>query len=78
MFEKISFEDEEGEHNVLNLFLEVVGQSRSVMLVESFVDEEELAKTARSCHLATDLFCQEVQDAWWSEDCWKVRNDVLE
>ena len=37
---------EEGEHNVLNLFLEVAGQCSSGMLVESlFEDEEQLART---------------------------------
>ena len=38
--------DEEGEHTVLNLFLEVVGQGRSGRLVESLLDDEELARTA--------------------------------
>ena len=69
--------DEEGEHNVLKLFLEVVEQSRSGMLVESFLGDGELARTALSCHLSMDLLCQEMSDAWWSEDCWTVGIDGL-
>ena len=42
----ISFDDEEGEPNVLNVFLDVVGQSKADMLVESFLEDEELAETA--------------------------------
>ena len=30
-----------------------------------------------SRHLSMDLLCQEMSDAWQSEDCWKVENDVL-
>ena len=57
-------DDEEGDHNVLNLFLDVVGQSGSGMPVESFFEDDELARTTVSCHLAMDPFCQEMQDAW--------------
>ena len=52
-------------------------QSRSGMRVESFLEAEELARTALSCHLSTDLLCLEMSDAWWSEDSWKVGHDVL-
>ena len=52
------------EHNAWNLFLVVVEQSRSRMLVDSFVEDEELGRTALSCHLSTDLLCQEMQAAW--------------
>ena len=56
--------DEKGEHSVLNLFQEVVGQSLSGMLVEGFLEEEELARGALSCHLPLDFLCQEMSDAW--------------
>ena len=42
----------------MNLFLKVVEQSSSGMLVESFLGNEELASTAPSCHLAMDLLCR--------------------
>ena len=60
--------DEEDEHNAWNLFLEVEGQSLLDMLVESFLENEELAGTALSCHLSMDLLCQEMSDAWQSLD----------
>ena len=46
--------------------------------MESFLEDEELARTALSCHLSLDLFCQEMRVAWWSEDCWQVGNAVLQ
>ena len=61
--------DEEDEHDAWNLFLDIVEQSRSGMLVVSFLEDEELARTALSCHLAMDILCQEMQAAWQSEDC---------
>ena len=70
------FPDEEGEPNVMNLFLEVVAQTSSGMRVASFLEDEELARRALSCHRSMDFLCQEVQAAWWSEDCQKVRHDV--
>ena len=72
MLDIISFDDEEGEHNVLNLFLDVVGQSSLGMLVGCFLEDKKLARTALSCHLG-----QEMHAAWWSEDCRKVGDDVL-
>ena len=54
----ISF-DEEGEHDAWDFFLEVVGQSRSGMLVDSFLEDGELARTALSCHRSMDLLCQQ-------------------
>ena len=57
---------EEGEHNALNLFLDVVAQSSSGMLVGSFLEDEELARTALNCHQSLDLLCQEMSDAWQS------------
>ena len=41
-------------------------------------EDEELAKRAVSGHLSFHLWSQEMHAAWWSEDCWKVGNDVLE
>ena len=70
------FPDEEGEHNVMNLFLEVVGQTSSGMRVASFLEDEELARRALSCHRSMDFLCQEIQAAWWSEDCQKVKHDA--
>ena len=64
MLHIISSDDEEGEHNVLNLFLDVVKRSSPGMQVERFLENEELARTALSCHLAVDLLCQEMQAAW--------------
>ena len=63
----VGSDDEEGEHNALNLFLDVVAQSSSGMPVGSFLEDEELARTALSCHLSMDLLCQEMSDAWQSE-----------
>ena len=69
--------DEEDGHTAWNLFLEVVGQSRSGMLVEGFLEDEELARSALRSHLPMDLLCQEMNFAWESEDCRKVGNGVL-
>ena len=50
--------DEEGGHNVWIIFLEVVRQSFG----EGFFEDEELARTALSCHLSMDLVCQGMSD----------------
>ena len=68
--------DEEGEHNVSSFFLEVVEQSRSGMLVASYLEDEERARRALS-HPSMDHLCQEMLDAWQSEDWRRVGNDVL-
>ena len=60
----VSSDDEEGEHNVLNLFLDVVSPNSSGVLVESSLEDERLARTALSCHYSMDLLCQEMQVAW--------------
>ena len=58
-------EDEEyKEHNVGNLSLEVVEQGWSGGLVCLFLEDWELSRAALSCHLALDLLCQEMQEAW--------------
>ena len=46
--------DEEGEHNAWNLFLDVAAQDSLGMLVERFLEDEELARTALSCHLSLE------------------------
>ena len=61
--------DEEDEDDAWNLLLDIVGQSYSGMLVVSFLEDEEFARTALSCHLVMDILCQEMQAAWQSEDC---------
>ena len=42
--------------------LEMVRQSRSGTRVEGFLEDEELARTALSCHLSMDLLCQHMSD----------------
>ena len=64
MLEVLSSDDEEDEHNVLNLFLDVVAQSGSGVLVESPLEYERLARTALSCHTSVDLLCHEMLGAW--------------
>ena len=64
MLEVMSSDNEEGKHNVLNLFLDVVGTSCWSMLVESFLEDKELARTTLKCHLSVDHLCQEMQVAW--------------
>ena len=61
--EKPFSSDEESGNNASNPFLDVVAQSSSGILVESFFADEELAKTALSCHLSMDHLCQEMQSA---------------
>ena len=56
--------EEYEEHNVWNLSLEVLGQGWSGWLTNRFLEDWELAWVAVSCHLALDLVCQEMQDAW--------------
>ena len=45
--------------------------------MESFFEDEELARTALSRQLPMDLLCQESHVAWQSADCQKVGNAVL-
>ena len=47
------------------------------MLVDSFLEDEELTRTALSCHLSMDLLCQEMRAAWKSWACRKVGNKML-
>ena len=58
-----TFSDEKyEEHNLENFFLEVVEQGGSCGLVYFFFDDWELARVALSCHLASDLLCQGMQE----------------
>ena len=69
--------DEEEKHGAWNLFLEVVVKSVG-HAGGKFFEDEEFSTTALSWHLSMmDLSCQEMQAASQSEDCQKVRNDVL-
>ena len=70
--------DEEDEHNAWICSWTLLGQSRSGMWVDSFLEDEGLARTAPSCHLSTDLLFQEMSDACWPEDCRKEGHDVLQ
>ena len=51
-----------GEYQVFNLVMDVAGQSSSGMLVESFLENEELTRTVVCCHLAMDLFSHEMRE----------------
>ena len=63
--------DEEDEHNAWICSWTLLGQSRSGMWVDSFLEDEGLARTALSCHLSVNLLCQEMSDGCWFEDCRK-------
>ena len=62
--DKTSSDDEAGDHNARYSFLGFVAQDSSDTLVESTLDDDELARTALSCHLSLDLFCQDMRAAW--------------
>ena len=64
-----SSEEENEEHNVGNVSLEVVEQDWSGLLINLFLEDCELARIAVSCHLAWDLLCQEMHDAWKLFNC---------
>ena len=57
--------------------MDTVAPDSSGMLVESFFEDEELARTALSCQLPMDLLCHESHVAWQSAACQKVGNAVL-
>ena len=63
MLDTVSCRDERKGHIVLSLFLDVVEQISLGMPVESFLEDEEFARTALSCHLMMDLVWQEMQVA---------------
>ena len=56
-----SSDEEYVARNVETLSPEVVEHGG---LVHLFLEDWELARVALSCHLASDLLCQEFQEAW--------------
>ena len=42
------------------------------MLVESFLEDEELARTALSCQVSLDLFCHEMPGSLRTAGRWEV------
>ena len=52
------------EHNVESLALNVMRQDQSGENISLFLEDWELARVALSCHIALDLLCQEMQEAW--------------
>ena len=44
--------------------LRVIGLHGPGDKISLFVQEWELAKVARSCHMALDMLCQEMNEAW--------------
>ena len=52
------------EGNVRNDALHVVGLYRPGEEISLFVEDCELAKVALSCHVALDMLCQEMHEAW--------------
>ena len=52
------------EGNVCNDALHVVGLHGPGGKISLFLQDWELAKVALSCHMALDMLCQEVREAW--------------
>ena len=55
--------------NVCNDALHVVGLHGPGDKISLFLQECELAKVALSCHMALDMLCQEMHEAWWKCGC---------
>ena len=53
------------EHSVESLALHVIGLYWSGEKVSLLLEDWELARVALSCHVALDMSCQEMHDAWW-------------
>ena len=60
-----SGDDEEYGHNNECRAIEFVGQDWSSEVVAPFLEVWELGRVAVSCHIATDLLCQQLRDACW-------------
>ena len=56
---------EEYEQNVESLALEVIGQNWRGEMVSLFLEDWEVGRVALSCHMAMDLLCLEMRDAFW-------------
>ena len=52
------------EHNVESLAFHFIGLNWSGEKVSLFLEDLELARVALSCHVALDLLCQEMHEAW--------------
>ena len=65
-------DDEENGHNNECRAIEVIGQDWSGEVVSLFFEDWELGRVALSCHMAVDLFCQEMRDACWVSLEWLV------
>ena len=52
------------EGNVCNDALHVVGLHGLGGKISLFLQDWELAKVALSCHVALDMLCQEMREAW--------------
>ena len=48
--------------------LHVIGLYGAGDKISLFLQDWELAKVALTCHMALDMLCQEVREAWWSGD----------
>ena len=56
------------EGNVGNDALHVIGLYGPGDKISLFLKDWELAKVALSCHMALDMLCREVHEAWWWGD----------
>ena len=52
------------EHNVVSLAWHVIGLNWSVEKVSLFLEDWELARVVLSCHVALEMLCQEMHEAW--------------
>ena len=52
------------EHNVESSALHVIWQNWSGEKVSLFLEDWELARVALSSHVALDVLCQEMHEAW--------------
>ena len=57
-----------GRGNVCNDALRVIGLYGPGGKISLFLQDRELAKVAFSCHMALDMLCKEMHEAWWSGD----------
>ena len=55
---------EQCEHNVGSFALNVMVQDQSGEMMSFFLEDWELARVALSCHIALDMLCQEMHEAW--------------
>ena len=61
--EGTSSSDQRG-HNVENFALNVLRQDQPGEKISLFLEDWELARVALSCHIALDMLCQEMHEAW--------------